>query len=51
VRLKVGNTDVLLRSIPVKGGGGALDYHRVENSGRIAITFHVADDVALPTAR
>ena len=51
VRLKVGNTDVPLRSSAQKGGGGTLDYHRVENSGRIAITLYVADDVPLPTVQ
>jgi hypothetical protein len=51
VHLRVGNTDVPLRSSARKGGGGTLDYHRVENSGRIAITLYVADDLPLPTVR
>jgi hypothetical protein len=51
VRLKVGNTEVPLRSTPSKGGGEALDYHRLENSGRIAIALYVAEDVAIPMAK
>lgn len=51
VRLKVGDTDVALRSTKVRGGEGALDYHRLENSGRFAITLYVAANVTLPPAR
>jgi hypothetical protein len=51
VRLKVGGTDVPLRSSPLRDGGGALEYHRLENSGRIAIVLYVAGNVTLPTAR
>jgi hypothetical protein len=47
VRLKVVDRDVPLRSTPLRGGGGALEYHRLENSGRIAITLYVAEDVTL----
>lgn len=47
VRLKVVDTNVPLRSTPLRDGGGALEYHRVENSGRIAITLYVARDVPL----
>jgi hypothetical protein len=46
VRLKVGDTDVPLRSTPLPDGGGALEYHRLENSGRIAIVLYVAGNVA-----
>src|ERR1700726_2425460 len=41
VRIKVGDTDVPLRSTPLREGGAALDYHRIENSGRIAIVLYV----------
>ena len=29
----------------------ALEYHRLENSGRIAIVLYVAENVTLPPAR
>ena len=51
VRLKIGDMDVMLRSAPLKEGGAALEYHRLENSGRIAIVLYVAGNVTLPPAR
>jgi hypothetical protein len=45
VRLKVGSVDVPLRSTRVKGADAALQYHRLEGSGRIAIELYVAQDV------
>jgi hypothetical protein len=45
VRLKIGNVDVPLRSTPSKGADAALQYHRLEGSGRIAIELYVAQDV------
>jgi len=51
VRLKVGDTDVPLRSTRLRDGGGALEYHRLENSGRIAIVLYVAGNVTLSAAR
>jgi hypothetical protein len=51
VRLKIGDMAVPLRSTPLKDGGGALEYHRLENSGRIAIVLYVAGNVTLPPAR
>jgi len=51
VRLKVVDRDVPLRSTPLRDGGGALEYHRLENSGRIAITLYVAENVTLAPAR
>src|ERR1700722_8021527 len=51
VRVKVVDTDVPLRSTLLRDGGGALEYHHLENSGRIAITLYVAEDVALAPAR
>jgi len=47
VHLKVGNAEVPLRSSQKRGSDGALDYHRVEDSGRIAITLYVGENVTL----
>ncbi len=51
VRLKIGDTDVPLRSTPLRDGGAALEYHRLENSGRIAIVLYVSGNVPLPRAQ
>jgi hypothetical protein len=51
VRLKIGDTSVPLRRTPLKEGGAALEYHRLEGSGRISIMLYVADNVTLPPAR
>ena len=51
VRLKIGDREVPLRSTPLRDGGAALEYHRLENSGRIAIVLYVAGSVTLPPAR
>jgi Carboxypeptidase regulatory-like domain len=51
VRLKVGSLDVPLRSTAPRDGGKGLEYHRLENSGRIALTLYVAGNVTLPPAR
>jgi hypothetical protein len=51
MRLKIGEMDVPLRSTPLKDGGAALEYHRLENSGRIAIVLYMAGNVTLPPAR
>jgi Carboxypeptidase regulatory-like domain len=51
VRLKVGDIDVPLRSAALKDGSAALEYRRIENSGRIAIVLYVAQNVTLPPAR
>ncbi len=51
VRLQVGKANVPLRSTQLRGGGGALEYHRLENSGRIAIVLYVAEDISLPSAQ
>jgi hypothetical protein len=50
VRLRVGDTDVPLRSTPQRDGSSPLEYHRLENSGRIAIVLYVAGNVTLPPA-
>jgi hypothetical protein len=51
VRLKIGDTDVPLRSTPLRDGAAALAYHRLENSGRIVIVLYVAGSVTLPPAK
>jgi hypothetical protein len=52
VRLKIGDKNVPLRRTPLKDGGAALlEYHRLENSGRISIMLYVAENVSLPPAR
>jgi hypothetical protein len=51
VRLTVGKVEVPLRSTQVRGGGGALQYHRLEDSGRIAIALYVDENTELPPAK
>jgi hypothetical protein len=51
VHLKIGETDVPLRSTPQKGGAGVLEYHWLEDTGRIALVLYVARDVTLAPAR
>jgi hypothetical protein len=51
VQLKIGNTTVPLRRTPLKEGDAALEYHRLEGSGRISIVLYVAGNVTLPPAR
>jgi len=48
VDLKIGNTKVPLRSTQQKGGTGALEYHWLEDTGRIALVLYVAQNVTLP---
>ncbi|HTQ56753.1 MAG TPA: carboxypeptidase-like regulatory domain-containing protein [Bryobacteraceae bacterium] len=48
VHIQIGGADVPLRSSPRRGAGGPLDYHRVEDTGRIALTLYVARNVSLP---
>jgi hypothetical protein len=47
VHLNVAGKQVLLRSSPQKGGVGAVEYHWVENTGRMALVLYVAQNVAL----
>jgi hypothetical protein len=49
VRLTVGSTEVRLRSTQRRDGGGGLEYHRLEDSGRIAIVLYVDGNIPLPT--
>lgn len=51
VLLNIGNTNVPLRRTSLKDGGAALEYHRLEGSGRISIVLYVAGNVTLPPAR
>jgi len=51
VRLKVGSTEVPLRSTPLRKGAGVLGYHRLEDSDRIAIVLYVAENTALRPAQ
>lgn len=51
VSLKAGGMDVPLRRTPLRDGDGKLEYHRLENSRRIAITLYVGEKVTLPPAR
>ena len=50
VHLKVGSVEVPLRSTPLRKGGDALVYHRLEDSERIAIVLYVARNTALRPA-
>jgi hypothetical protein len=51
VRLKVIDRYVSLRSTPLRDGVGALEYHLIENCGRIAIKLYVAEDLTVAPAR
>jgi len=51
VRLKLDIIEVPLRSTQQKRDGGALEYHRLEDSGRIAIMLYVGQNVTLPRAQ
>ena len=51
VQVKIGETEVPLRSTPHKTGDGVLDYHWLEDSGRIALVLYVAKDVTLAPVR
>ncbi|MGA3188042.1 MAG: carboxypeptidase-like regulatory domain-containing protein [Bryobacteraceae bacterium] len=48
VSLKIGGMTVPLRKTPLRDGDAQLEYHRLENSGRIAITLYVGQSVTLP---
>jgi hypothetical protein len=51
VRLRIGERQVPLRSTEQKRAPGALDYHWVEDTGRIALVLYLDADVMLPPAR
>jgi Carboxypeptidase regulatory-like domain len=47
MRLKICDREVPLRSTQSREGSGPLEHHYLENSGRIAITLYVAENVPL----
>lgn len=51
VRLTVGKVDIPLRSSEVRGKVGALQYHFLEDSGRIAVVLYVDQDTVLSPAK
>ncbi len=51
VHLKIGTADVPLRSTAQKRAAGALEYHWLEDTGRIALVLYTAQKVTLPPAR
>ena len=51
VHLKIGETEVPLRSTPQKAGTGVLECHWLEDTGRIALVLYVARDVTLAPTR
>lgn len=50
MHLRAGRADVPLRSTLVRDGSRAVEYHRVENSGKIVTVFYVDRDVMLAPA-
>lgn len=51
VLLRVGKVEVPLRSTQVRNGGSTVEYHRLENSGRIAIMLYADKDTVLEPAQ
>ena len=51
VHFQMGETDIPLRSTPRKAGNGVLEYHWVEDTGRIALVLYVSRDVTFVPAR
>jgi hypothetical protein len=51
VHLQIGETDVPLRSTSQKVGAGVVEYHWLEDTGRVALVLYVARDVTLAPAR
>jgi hypothetical protein len=51
VRLTVGKVEVPLRSTQLRGATQELEYHRLENSGRIVITLYVDKDTLLTASQ
>lgn len=49
MHLKVGNAEVPLRSTQARSAGGAVEVHRLENSGRIEIVLYVAENIPIQT--
>jgi hypothetical protein len=51
VHLQIGETDVPLRSTSQKAGAGVVEYHWLEDTGRIALVLYVAGDLTLAPGR
>lgn len=51
IHIKIGETEVPLRSTPQKAGTGVLEYQWLEDTGRIALVLYVARDVTLAPMR
>jgi Carboxypeptidase regulatory-like domain len=51
VSLKIGKTEVPLRSTQQKGSADRLQYHWLEDTGRIALVLYVAENATLPPAQ
>jgi hypothetical protein len=51
VHLALGNMDVPLRSTRVRNGGRTVEYHRLENSGKILIVLYMDRNVILASAQ
>jgi hypothetical protein len=51
VHLKIGDTDVPLRSTAQKAGAGGVEYHWLEDTGRISLVLYLARDVTLAPSR
>ena len=51
VHLKIGETDIPLRSTPRKADAGVLEYHWLEDTGRIALVLYVGRDITLVPAK
>jgi hypothetical protein len=47
VHLTAGKMDIPLRNTQVRDGGRALEYHRLENSGKIVLVLYADKDVVL----
>jgi len=51
VHLQIGETDVPLRSASQKAGAGVVEYHWLEDTGRVSLVLYVAKDVTLAPVR
>jgi hypothetical protein len=51
VYLKIGERNIPLRPAGQKGAAGPLDYHWIDDSGRIALVLYVAEKVTLPPSQ
>lgn len=51
VHLKIGEIDVPLRSTPNRASAAVLEYHWLEDTGRISLVLYVARDITLVPAK